>query len=145
MNLAMYHSEFELNINNSKYTRKWKQFICEEAGTDCHWCRQHMCLEQEFMNSATFDHMITQSKGGGNHRWNLVLACHRCNSIRSDKDADLFEIEARRFQPDTRLVSEAAAINKRERRRRYRQKQRARTVHTYNIFSTIFDKIRSFA
>lgn len=145
MNLAMYHSESVLNIGNSKGTRKWKNIICEEAGINCHWCRQHMRLEQGFMNSATIEHMIPQSHGGGNERWNLVIACYRCNSIRSDKDADLFEIEARRFQPDTRLVSEAAAINKRERRRRYRQKRRARTVHTYNIFSTIFDKIRSFA
>lgn len=145
MKLTAYHSESVLYIGNSKGTRKWKNIICEEAGTDCHWCQQHMRFEQGFMNSATIEHMIPQSRGGSNERWNLVIACYRCNSVRADKDADLFEIEAKRLKPDTRLVSEAAAINKRERRRRYKQRQRARTVQTYNVFSMIFDKIRSFA
>jgi 5-methylcytosine-specific restriction endonuclease McrA len=147
VNLTTYHSEAILHIANSKGNRKWKQFICEEIGHDCHWCKQEMRLDQGFMNSATFEHMIPQSQGGSNERWNLVIACYRCNSMRADKDADVFEIEAKRFRPDTRTVAEAAIINKRERKRRYKQRKRecAGAVQTYNIFNMIFDKIRSFA
>ncbi len=145
MNMSTYGAETVLNIGNSKASRKWRFLICEEAGGRCHWCAQKMRRDTGFMDSVTIEHMIPQSKGGGNERWNLAAACYRCNTARRDSDADAFEIVARRFQPDTRTVEEVAAINKRERRRRYRQRKRAQGVVHYNIFNAIFSKIGSFA
>lgn len=33
---------------------------------------------------ATVDHVVPRNKGGGNSRENTVLACRRCNGIKSD-------------------------------------------------------------
>lgn len=142
-NLSDYSSETVLPISSSKRKIKWRALICEEAGGRCHWCNQELRAEQGFMDSATIEHMIPQSKGGGNERWNLAAACHRCNTIRRDIDADTFAVIASDFLQDTRSIEEVAVINKRARRQRKRQRRRMLDTMPvfYNVFNTIFDKI----
>lgn len=90
----------------------------------CHWCAQACREDIGWMNSATVEHVLPRSQGGGNDPWNLVMACHRCNTARHDLCWESFESTARRFTPDRRTVAEAQVANKRRARQRRRQRQR---------------------
>ena len=81
-------------------------------------------MDVGLMHTVTIEHMIPQCQGGENHRWNLTAACHRCNSVRRHTDMHEFELISRRFGPDQRRIEDAAVINRRARRQRYRAKQR---------------------
>lgn len=45
------------------------------------------CLATERL---TLDHLIPRAQGGCNRYWNLVTACHECNSKRRDLPAVAF-------------------------------------------------------
>jgi hypothetical protein len=67
--------------------RNKKQRIFERDHGICHYCAED-CVpfgEGKFNQtlSATLDHVQTKMSGGGNHDQNLVLACLRCNNMRS--------------------------------------------------------------
>lgn len=38
----------------------------------------------------TLDHVIPHSQGGSNSEKNLVTCCHKCNSVRADRDVSEF-------------------------------------------------------
>lgn len=59
-------------------------------GHRCVWCR----YAPEPGEKLTLDHVIPRSAGGSNRYWNLVSACHACNSHRGDTPAADF---AQRF------------------------------------------------
>ena len=76
------------------------------------------------MNSATLEHMVPRSQGGPNETWNLVMACHRCNTLRQDHCWESFEVRARGLGVDTRLVCEVSVINRRLANQRRKQRLR---------------------
>ena len=48
------------------------------------------CPTKLTMETATLDHIIPRSKGGGSTKDNLVLACKPCNSKKGNKSVDSF-------------------------------------------------------
>ena len=49
----------------------------------CHWCREPMTNGgPSDPRSATLDHVVPKSKGGGGNIENLVAACQECNRRR---------------------------------------------------------------
>lgn len=40
--------------------------------------------------AATVDHLVPRALGGTDDQWNLVSACHRCNSRKGNRTADEF-------------------------------------------------------
>lgn len=48
-------------------------------GQRCYYCRD---------SAATWDHVVPRSRGGTNHRRNLVPACQRCNGWKADRTLD---------------------------------------------------------
>lgn len=48
----------------------------------CSFCKRRF----EDNETRTVDHLIPLNKGGGNDPWNLIPACHSCNSSKRDKD-----------------------------------------------------------
>lgn len=51
----------------------------------CNYC--NIPLNHE---NATLDHVLPRSKGGSNKQDNIVLACKKCNSKKSDMSAEKF-------------------------------------------------------
>lgn len=49
----------------------------------CYWCNQLCCEDLGYMNSATIEHVVPKCLDGPNDAWNLVMACYRCNNLRS--------------------------------------------------------------
>jgi 5-methylcytosine-specific restriction endonuclease McrA len=75
--------------------RKW--FIREHLrlhGTlTCYYCnKKNLKAQSDFdCDLATLDHVKPLSKGGERfHSSNIVIACHRCNSRKKDKDVEEF-------------------------------------------------------
>lgn len=56
-------------------------------GCSCVWCG--LAVEDDDVK-LTLDHVVPHSKNGSNHESNLVTACHRCNTLRSNRDAKAF-------------------------------------------------------
>lgn len=53
----------------------------------CYYCGVSICSD-----SATVDHVVAKSLGGGNEPENLVACCKSCNSAKGDKTLDDFRI-----------------------------------------------------
>lgn len=66
-----------------------KRSLWERFNRTCVHCRKKITLE-----SASRDHVIPVSKGGGNEPENLVLSCKVCNAERGDKPIDPRVLEA---------------------------------------------------
>lgn len=53
-----------------------------------HWCRfDHACAYCGAIGDLQVEHVIPISRGGGHHLGNIVPACHRCNSSKTNNDA----------------------------------------------------------
>jgi 5-methylcytosine-specific restriction endonuclease McrA len=52
-----------------------------EANDECFWCER--ALGAALLG--TVDHVLPLGLGGENRPWNLVLACHECNSSKKGK------------------------------------------------------------
>lgn len=59
-------------------------------GLACCWCGAGV----EDGAKLTLDHLTPYTAGGGNAAANLVTACHTCNSVRQDRSAEVFAIDA---------------------------------------------------
>jgi hypothetical protein len=60
-----------------KYYR-YKKYLVERDGLRCHYCDVMM----EY-NQAQVDHILAKARGGSDAPSNLVLACYRCNHVKS--------------------------------------------------------------
>ena len=58
--------------------KKYKKLLVERDGLRCHYCDYLMTYDE-----AQIDHVLATSRGGTDAPSNLVLACARCNSIKS--------------------------------------------------------------
>ena len=58
--------------------RNYKKMLVERDGLRCHYC-DHMMTYQE----AQVDHIQARARGGTDAPSNLVLACSRCNGLKS--------------------------------------------------------------
>lgn len=56
-----------------------KRNIFTRDGSKCGYCGK---------KATTLDHIVPQSKGGGNTWDNLVAACHKCNNSKADKSPE---------------------------------------------------------
>lgn len=76
--------------NNRHQDRKDKlRGLVRLQGWRCYYCGLRIGLEAQASNPmpddlATLDHAIPTSRGGTNSIMNLVAACYRCNSDKSD-------------------------------------------------------------
>jgi len=60
-----------------KYYR-YKRMLVERDGLRCHYCDYLMSYEE-----AQVDHILAKARGGTDAPTNLVLACSRCNNMKS--------------------------------------------------------------
>ena len=61
-----------------KNYRRYKKMLVERDGLRCHYCDYPMSYEE-----AQVDHILAKARGGTDAPHNLVLACSRCNNIKS--------------------------------------------------------------
>jgi hypothetical protein len=58
--------------------RGYKKLLVERDGLRCHYCESLMKYEE-----AQIDHIVARARGGSDAPSNLVLACPRCNNLKS--------------------------------------------------------------
>ncbi len=69
-----------------------KIFPTDVSHVHCCWCKKMIGREQ-----ASVEHLRPRARGGTDARWNLAIACLRCNWMRGDYDGTPAEaVEARR-------------------------------------------------
>ena len=78
--------------------------LCGYCGTDKMFLR-HTVPKKFYKGNrhlvATFDHIVTKTKGGTYKYTNGVCACARCNTIKDDmSDEEIFEISATLFEDE---------------------------------------------
>ena len=61
-----------------KQYRRYKKILVERDGLRCHYCDYLMSYEE-----AQVDHILAKARGGTDAPNNLVLACSRCNNLKS--------------------------------------------------------------
>lgn len=64
-------------------TRKQYRRRLYERHPYCRFCGGKMKYE-----NATLDHLQPQAQGGGDHLWNLILACRRCNEVKANRTVE---------------------------------------------------------
>lgn len=75
------------SAHKCRITKIELQVLQDEAGGRCFYCRVDGKL--------TVDHIIPLAKGGPHHICNLVMACNRCNSRKSDSHPEDFMLRVR--------------------------------------------------
>lgn len=66
-------------FRGARYKRAIKRATMRDCGRRCVYCGTGLDFE-----TATLDHVYPLSHGGAHHPGNVVLACNRCNSLKSD-------------------------------------------------------------
>ena len=61
-----------------KHYRLYKKMLVERDGLRCHYCDYLMSYSE-----AEVDHVLARARGGNDAPSNLVLACGRCNRLKS--------------------------------------------------------------
>ena len=61
-----------------RHYKHYKKLLVERDGLRCHYCDYLMRYEE-----AQIDHVIAKARGGSDAPINLVLACARCNGLKS--------------------------------------------------------------
>jgi len=61
-----------------KQYKRYKKLLVERDGLRCHYCDYLMSYEE-----AQVDHVLAKARGGSDAPINLVLACFRCNNLKS--------------------------------------------------------------
>lgn len=57
---------------------RYKKELVLRDGLRCHYCDRHMTFDE-----AQIDHIVAKARGGTDAPHNLVLACARCNGLKS--------------------------------------------------------------
>lgn len=73
-----------------------RRALVERGGYECFYCKGPIAARTGRANSATRDHVVPRSRGGGNGRDNIVVACWRCNQVKGNMTGDEF----RELYPD---------------------------------------------
>lgn len=56
----------------------------KQAGK-CFYCKKQMTLDLGYEETAERDHVIPKSIGGTGKSRNIVISCHKCNTIKGNK------------------------------------------------------------
>ena len=84
VNLALAFGKVRKNKRSEgRDSEKFRQ-IGEAQNWRCCYCGRRTVDEPNRRDSATLDHVIPRSRGGANHRDNLVLSCAECNENKGD-------------------------------------------------------------
>lgn len=67
------------NFRGARFKRAIKRATMRDCGRRCVYCATPLDFE-----TATLDHVHPLSHGGAHHPANVVLACTRCNQLKSD-------------------------------------------------------------
>ena len=67
------------HFRGARFKRAIKHATMRDCGRRCVYCAQALDFE-----TATLDHVYPLAHGGVHHPGNVVLACHRCNQLKSD-------------------------------------------------------------
>jgi 5-methylcytosine-specific restriction endonuclease McrA len=67
------------HFRGARYKRAIKRATLRDCGWRCVYCATALDLD-----SATLDHVYPLAHGGAHHPGNVVLACNRCNRLKSD-------------------------------------------------------------
>ncbi|WP_448585046.1 HNH endonuclease [Thermaurantiacus sp.] len=68
--------------------RRWLDELRASQGDRCAYCGCR--FEEGTPRRATIDHVVALARGGPDTKANCVAACHRCNELKRDMDAELF-------------------------------------------------------
>jgi len=67
------------NFRGARYKRAIKRATMRDCGWRCVYCASALDFD-----TATLDHVYPLAHGGAHHPGNVVLACNRCNRLKSD-------------------------------------------------------------
>ena len=67
------------HFRGARYKRAIKRATMRDCGWRCVYCATALDLD-----TATLDHVYPLAHGGAHHPGNVVLACNRCNRLKSD-------------------------------------------------------------
>jgi 5-methylcytosine-specific restriction endonuclease McrA len=67
--------------------KRWRLVV--RGGYKCFYCKGALAAREGCSNSATRDHVVPRSRGGGGGE-NVVVACWRCNQVKGDMTAEEF-------------------------------------------------------
>lgn len=67
------------HFRGARYKRAIKRATMRDCGWRCVYCATFLDLD-----TATLDHVYPLAHGGAHHPGNVVLACNRCNRLKSD-------------------------------------------------------------
>jgi len=67
------------HFRGARYKRAIKRATMRDCGRRCVYCATALDFE-----TATLDHVYPLAHGGAHHPGNVVLACTRCNRLKSD-------------------------------------------------------------
>lgn len=76
--------------HSSKYATKYNyERALEKTHSRCCYCGK--VLKGERSDDATYEHVVSRKRGGGNEEENILLACATCNSSKGgDKNVEQF-------------------------------------------------------
>ena len=94
-------------VPHSLRMRQFRKYLFKECGGNCLYCGVVMVQPTALpgygevkisKNTATFDHIIPRSKGGGKYRKeNLLLCCYDCNQ-RKDNTSLILMLKIKLFR-----------------------------------------------
>lgn len=83
-------ARFEACVTNARWNGgKWirhekRHAIYARDGHKCAYCGRHEA-ELDDVEELQLDHIVSRSRGGGNHEANLVTACSTCNAKKGNR------------------------------------------------------------
>ena len=76
------------HLNKRRRLRFCEQILCRRPWAQCHWCGERLAhplrAAEAGLEPMTLDHVLPASTGAPMGIRNIVPACRRCNTNRSD-------------------------------------------------------------